>query len=231
MVPEDRLGGREGRFEGFAGELTAQELDDLASRGVRRPFRRGAFVMTEGEASDHVAVLLAGRVKVSSYATDGKEVVLAVRGPGELLGDFSALDGAPRSATVSALEAIEALMIPAERFKAFLQDHPRLAVLLLQTWSRRVRDADRKRVEFGAYDTPARVARRLIELVERFGEADGASMRISLSLTQDELAGWTGASREAVSKALREFRDRGWISTGRRAITVLDVESLRSRAT
>lgn len=220
----------ESRFEGFAAALTAEELEDLISRGVRRPFRRGAFIMTEGEASDHVVVLLNGRAKVSSYTADGKEVVLAVRGPGELLGDFSALDGGARSATVAALEAIEALMIPADRFKLFLEHHPRLAVLLLQTWSRRVRDADRKRVEFGAYDTPGRVARRLMELVERYGEGDGTMVRISLSLTQDELAGWTGASREAVSKALREFRDRGWIATGRRAITVLDVDALRARA-
>lgn len=218
------------RLEGFGGALTTAEMEDLLSRGVKRPFRRGAFIMTEGEASDHVVVLLAGRAKVSSYTADGKEVVLAVRGPGELLGDFSALDGGSRSATVSALESIEALIIPSQRFKIFLEDHARLAILLLQTWSRRVRDADRKRVEFGAYDTPGRVARRLLELVDRYGETEGPGMRISLSLTQDELAGWTGASREAVSKALREFRDRGWITTGRRTITVADVDALRSRA-
>jgi CRP-like cAMP-binding protein len=220
----------EGQFEGFASSLSTVELEDLISRGVRRPFRRGSFIMTEGEASDHVVVLLSGRAKVSSYTADGKEVVLAVRGPGELLGDFSALDEGARSATVAALEAIEALVIPADRFKLFLEDHPRLAILLLQTWSRRVRDADRKRVEFGAYDTPGRVARRLIELVERYGEGDGAKVRISLSLTQDEIAGWTGSSREAVSKALREFRDRGWVTTGRRSIVVLDVDALRTRA-
>ena len=121
-------------------------------------------------------------------------------------------------------------MIGSERFRGFLEDHARLAVLLLQTWSRRVRDADRKRVEFGAYDTPGRVARRLLELVDRYGEGEGTSVRISISLTQDELAGWTGSSREAVSKALREFRDRGWITTGRRSICVLDVDALRARS-
>ncbi len=229
-MPKNELGSREDRLEGFAAALTAAELDDLNSRGVRRPFRRGSFIMTEGEASDHVVVLLAGRAKVSSYTADGKEVVLAVRGPGELLGDFSALDGAPRSATVSALEPIEALIIASERFRDFLEDHARLAVLLLQTWSRRVRDADRKRVEFGAYDTPGRVARRLLELVDRYGEDEGTTVHISISLTQDELAGWTGSSREAVSKALREFRDRGWITTGRRSISVLDIDALRARA-
>ncbi len=218
------------RLDGFGAALTAPELEDLISRGVRRPFRRGAFIMTEGEASDHVVVLLSGRAKVSSYTADGKEVVLAVRGPGELIGELSALDEGARSATVSALEPIEALIIPSERFVAFLTDHARLAILMLQTMSRRLRDSDRKRVEFGAYDTPGRVARRLLELVDRYGEGDGSVMRIDLSLTQDELAGWTGSSREAVSKALREFRDRGWIETGRRSIKVLDVQALRGRA-
>jgi CRP/FNR family transcriptional regulator, cyclic AMP receptor protein len=223
-------GGDTTRLDGFGAALTEAEFQDLLSRGVRRPFRRGAFIMTEGEASDHVVVLLVGRAKVSSYTMDGKEVVLAVRGPGELIGELSALDEGARSATVSALEPIEALIIPSERFVSFLEDHVRLAILMLQTTIRRLRDSDRKRVEFGAYDTPGRVARRLLELVDRYGEGDGSVMRIDLSLTQDELAGWTGSSREAVSKALREFRDRGWIETGRRSIKVLDVAALRARA-
>lgn len=218
------------RFDGFGAALTPSELEDLQSRGVRRPFRRGAFLMTEGEASNHVVVLLTGRAKVSSYTHEGKEVVLAVRGPGELIGELSALDGGARSATVSALEPIEALIVPSERFVAFLEDHARLAIQMLQTLSRRLRDSDRKRIEFGAFDTPGRVARRLLELVDRYGEGEGTGMRIDLSLTQDELAGWTGSSREAVSKALREFRDRGWVETGRRSIKVLDVDALRQRA-
>jgi CRP-like cAMP-binding protein len=217
-------------MDNFGSAVSPLEMDDLISRGVKRNFRRGAFLMTEGEASDHVILLLSGRAKISSYTADGKEVVLAVRGPGDLLGEFSAIDGQSRSATVSALEPIEALIVPSERFIAFLAEHGRLAILLLQTMTRKLRDADRKRVEFGAYDTPGRVARRLLELVDRYGENEGDNVRISLSLTQDELAGWTGSSREAVSKALREFRDRGWVTTGRRSIIVLDVDALRARS-
>lgn len=215
-------------LEGFGSALTSEELSDLVTRGARRRFRRGSFLLTEGEVSDHVVLMLSGRVKVSSFTTDGREVVLAVRGPGELLGELSALDGGPRVASVAALEPVEALLIPAERFEGFLQDHARTAVLLLQMLSRRLRDAEKKRVEFGAFDTPGRVARRILELVERYGEPDGPGVRIGLQLTQDELAGWTGASREAVSKALRHFRNRGWVRTGRRSIVVLDVDALRT---
>lgn len=217
-------------MDNFGAAVTPKEMEDLISRGVKRAYRRGSFLMTEGESSAHVILLLAGRAKISSYTADGKEVVLAVRGPGDLLGELSALDGAERSATVSALEPIEALVIPSERFQNFLADHGRIALLMLQVMSRKLRDSDRKRVEFGAYDTPGRVARRLLELVDRYGESDGNNVRISLSLTQDELAGWTGSSREAVSKALREFRDRGWVTTGRRSIIVLDVDALRARS-
>jgi len=218
----------ERKLEGFAGTLTAEEFDDLISRGARRHFRRGAYLLNEGEISDHVAVVLEGRAKVASVTHDGREVVLAVRGPGDLVGELSALDGGVRSSSVCALEPVEAVIIPSDRFALFLEAHPRLAILLLQTVTRKLRDADRKRIEFGAYDTPGRVARRIVELADQYGEHDARGVRITLSLTQDELAGWTGASREAVSKALRHFRDRGWIETGRRSIVVLDLEALQT---
>lgn len=218
------------RFEGFGSALTSAETEDLVQRGARRRFKRGDFLMTEGEASDHVALLLSGRAKVASHSSDGMEVVLAIRGPGDLLGELSALDGEARSASVTAMEPVEVLLVPSNRFEGFLEDHPRLALLLLRTTTRRLRDADRKRVEFGAYDTPSRVARRLIELVERYGKAGEGGMHITLSLTQDELAGWTGASREAVSKALKQFRDHGWVKTGRRSIVVVDLDAIRTAA-
>ena len=84
------------KFEGFGATLSTEEFNDLVSRGARRNFRRGGYLLTEGEISDHVAVVLAGRAKVSSVTHDGREVVLAVRGPGDLLGELSALDGGVR---------------------------------------------------------------------------------------------------------------------------------------
>jgi CRP-like cAMP-binding protein len=95
----------------------------------------------------------------------------------------------------------------------------------------RLRDADSKRVEFTAFDTVGRVARRLVELAERFGTASDDRVEIALALSQEELAGWTGSSREAVSKALQSLRGRGWIETKRRGITILDLDALRKRST
>ncbi|MGH8994394.1 MAG: Crp/Fnr family transcriptional regulator [Acidimicrobiia bacterium] len=214
----------------FTGSLTPGERDRLFETGRRRRFPRGSTLFNEGELSDRVVVLLAGRVKVSYFTEHGREVVLAVRSPGDLLGELSALDGEPRSATATALEPVEALVLTVARFRDFLCAHPQVAIGLLQMLSRRLRDADRQRVEFGAYDSVGRVARRLLELAEDFGVPDGGGVRITVSLTQEELAGWVGASRKAVGNALQSLRSRGLVETRRRSITVRDVEALRRRA-
>jgi CRP/FNR family transcriptional regulator, cyclic AMP receptor protein len=215
---------------GFLGALSEAERTELSAQGTRRRHQRGTTLFHEREASDRVVIVLAGRVKVSTSTEDGKEVVLAFRGPGDLLGELSAIDGEPRSATVSALEATEILAVPASVFRAFLQAHPRVALLLLQMLARRLRDADRKRVEFAAHDTVGRVAGRLVELAEEHGREVPGGVEITLPLSQDELAGWTGASREAVGKALHVMRSLHWVQTARRRITILDLEALRARS-
>ncbi len=153
-----------------------------------------------------------------------------MRGPGDLVGEFSAIDGQPRSATATALDPVEALVIRVDEFQAFLEAHARVALLLLQMLTGKLRDSDRKRIEFTAQDTVGRVTRRLVELAERFGRESELGVRIDLSISQEELAGWASSSREATSKALSALRSRGWIEIHRRGITILDLEALRRRA-
>jgi CRP/FNR family cyclic AMP-dependent transcriptional regulator len=215
---------------GFLAALDPEQSEALREHGIVRVFRKGQAVFHQGGSSDRVVVLLSGRVKVSSVTEEGKEIVLAFRGPGDLLGELSALDGEPRSASVEAIEPVEALAIPASDFRSYLISHPEVALLLLRMLSRRLRDADRKRVEYGAHDTVGRVAARLVELAERYGEPVKRGLQIGLPISQEELAGWTGASREAVSKALQTLRKVGWVVTERRRITVLDIEALRRRS-
>ncbi|WP_433230121.1 Crp/Fnr family transcriptional regulator [Actinomadura formosensis] len=219
----------------FLAELTPAEREDLEARGRVRDFARGDTLFTEGEDPGWVAVLLRGRVKAFSYHEQGGEALLAVRGPGALLGEVGAIDGLPRSASVTALEPVRVLAVTADEFMAFLQAHGRVSILIMRMLCQRWRDADRKRVEFGMFDATGRVAQRLVELAERFGvphrtSTGGESVRITLNLSQEELAGWVGASREAVSKALRTLRRHGWIETGRRRLIVHDLQALRRHA-
>jgi CRP-like cAMP-binding protein len=171
-------------------------------------------------------VILSGRVKITFLEIDGQEVVLDFRGPGELLGELAVIDGKPRSSRVEAIEPVEVLAIPAAAFNDLVAERPGIANVLLRDLVGRFRNADRKRIEFGAAQTIGRVAARLVEMVERFGTATKAGHVVDLPITQEELAGWTGASREAVAKALRSLREQGLITTERRRITVLDLEEL-----
>jgi CRP-like cAMP-binding protein len=218
------------RVREFGAELTEQEWAELARYGRPRRLPTGTPLYVEGTRSDTVAIVISGRVKVFTSAEDGAEVVLAVRGSGALLGELTLIDGQPRSASIRSLEATEVLTVGFGEFTTFLETHPRTMWLLMRILSERLRDADRKRIEFGVYDTLKRVARRLVELADRFGESTEAGIKITLPFTQDELAGWVGASKEAVTKALRILRARGYVRTERRKFTVIDVEGLRRQA-
>lgn len=215
----------------FWGLLTEPEAADLRDRGRIRRWGRGEVIFREHDRSAWVLVLLAGRVKISTATASGGEVVLAVRAPGALVGEFSVIDGEPRSATVTALEEVTGLVVLRPAFEEYLQTHGRVAFLLMRLVVTRLRDADRKRMEFGASDTTGRVAARLVELAERFGETGTDGVRIAMPLSQDELAGWAGASREAVTKALGVLRSHGWITTSRLRVVILDLPALRGRAT
>ena len=210
--------------------LDDEERQALASASVIRNFAGGGALFHEHQLADRVLVLRDGFVKVSAYTDNGREVVLGIRGPGDVLGELSALDGQARSATVIALESVQALAISTGSFNSFLESHPRVLRVLLQVLAGRLRDADRRRVEFAAKETMGRVASRIVELSERFGAAAEGDIRIEFPLTQEELAGWTACSRDSVVKALQSMRDLGWIETGRKRITVHDLPAVRRAA-
>jgi CRP-like cAMP-binding protein len=214
----------------FLPALNDDERRGLMSGGVVRSFSAGGALFHENQLADRVLVLQEGFVKLSCFSDDGREVVLAIRGPGDVLGELAALDGGTRSATAVALEAVQALAVPTTYFNDFLDRNPRVFRLLLVILAQRLRDADRLRLEFASKETMGRVASRIVELSERFGSASEGSIRIDFPLTQEELAGWTACSRDSVVKALQSMRDLGWIETGRRRIQVIDLEAVRRRA-
>jgi CRP-like cAMP-binding protein len=214
---------------GFLAELSDAARESMLRAGRVRQYASGAVLFREGERSTFAVAVLSGRLKVSCTSAEGHETVLAFRRPGDLVGELSLFDGSDRSATVSAVEPARVLIITADRLTDLIRDQPDVAVVLLRLLARRLRDADRKRVEFGAYDTAGRVARRLVELAEDHGIASGSgAIRISLPLSQTELASWAGSSREAVARALALLRGSGLIETDRRSIVVLDMIGLRA---
>lgn len=215
---------------GFLDVLPRDEVDLLLAH-CRRRSSAGAVLFLEGDPARDVHVVLSGMVKIVGQTSAGRSVLLALRGAGELVGELAALDGGARSATAACLDDVVHLRVPTERLLDLLTAHPAAALHLLKAASARLRDADQKRVEYTVLDSAGRVASRLVELAERFGEPSGDGLLLDLGLTQDEIASWTGASREALSRALTTFRDRGWITTERRRMVLVDVNALQRRAT
>jgi CRP/FNR family transcriptional regulator, cyclic AMP receptor protein len=214
----------------FLDALDPVQVDELRALGRPRRYPVGARLFNEREPGDAVLVLLSGRVKLSCVTEGGREALLGIRVPGELIGEMSAIDAAPRSATATALEPVEVLALSTQAFVAYLDRTPGVALVLVRILNRRLRDADDKRIEFLAQDTVGRVCSRLVELADRFGEPGEDGTHIDIAITQDDLAGWTGSSREAVIRALRTLRELGWIATRRRGVTLVDIEMLRRRA-
>ena len=201
----------------------------LRGEGRRVHFRRGQALFTEGDLADRVFVIERGWVMITSIAPGGREIVLGLRGPTDVIGDMSALDGAPRSATALAAGEVEATVAPGSALTRALSDAA-TAMELLRLLANRLRDADRKRLEFASLDTLGRVAWRLHELAERFGEGTSEGIEVELPLSQEQLASWCGASREATVKALAALRTLGCVSTGRRSVVIHDAEALRRHA-
>ncbi len=155
--------------ESFLAALEPAEQAALRERGTVRRFASGAALFHEQTVPSSVSILIDGRVKLTRVTADGRDVLLAIRGPGDVLGEQSAIEGEPRSATAVALEPVEALNVTAADFISFVSRTPSAATYMMRLLSSRLRDADDKRVGFAAQDTLGRVAARLVELGERYG--------------------------------------------------------------
>jgi CRP/FNR family transcriptional regulator, cyclic AMP receptor protein len=212
------------------GFLNRDEWHTLEAAGRHRRFRARQRLFREGEPGDHVLAIASGRVKVSVQTRQGREILLAVKESGDLVGELSVIDGRPRSATAIALEPVEALVVTAPAFVEFVEGHPRIAVRLLRMLAAQIRDADRRSIDRDAGDITCRVARRLVDLAERLGEHRGSGVEITLALSQADLAAWVGATREATSRALGRLRAEGSLTTGRQRIVLTDLPALRQRA-
>jgi CRP-like cAMP-binding protein len=218
------------RHDDFLASLGAEGEAELRRLGTRRRYPAGAALFLEGDVAHEALVLLAGEVKLSIGSVEGGEVILDVMEPGSLVGELSVIDGKPRSATVSALSAVEVLAVGAVAFNEFLERHPRVLRGLLIEVIDRLRTRVRHQLEFGTGDAMGRICARLAELADRHGTVEGGSVVVHSPVTQTELAAWSGLSREAVVKALRALRQLGWVENTGRSIAIHQLERVRQRA-
>ena len=214
----------------FWNALADPEREALAAAGVEEFFRAGAVLCRAGDDTSQVMIIDSGWVKVSVRAGAGaEEKILAVRGQGDVVGERAALTTQVRSATVTALDEVSAMVVPAERFAEFLRGHPRAAEVLERQVTER-RDEDRIRLFPGERaGAERRLAWLLFDLAQRRGGYQHTSAAVfTLPMSQAELAEWAGTSADAVSRFLRSWRDRGIIARSERSrrLTVIDLDGL-----
>jgi CRP-like cAMP-binding protein len=212
----------------FWGRLSPAEQAAFAAASARRGFAAGEVIVGQGEETKQVYVVLGGHVKVIAGATAGHGVMLAVCGPGEVIGELSAIDGRPRSATMTAIDAVDVLLLPAVRLQGLCDAHPRIAWSLLEVIAQRLRETDQQRAEYGGGSTMQRVVTLLLDLAARLGRTRADGVHIASPFTQQELAETASTSRESMARVLRELREDGIISTGRGHFVIHRIEALRA---
>lgn len=210
------------------GTVPEADLRALATFARERTFPKGGVILSQGTPGDALYLIRAGQVKVTVIAEDGREVILSVLASGSFFGEMALLDDEPRSAHVIAMSATTLFQLRREDFRARLRTSPDLSIALLRELSRRLRRADDTITSLMLLDVNGRVAHLLLELAREEG-GDGHT-RIARRLTHAAIGQMVGASRETVSRTMRNLVLRNVIEVTRREIRLLDGEALRRAA-
>jgi len=197
--------------------LSEVELDKLSKVAGRKQVVRGAFIVRAGDSTDSLYVLLSGRAKVTNFDEEGREIILAWLGPGEFFGEMGLVDGSPRSASVMAVEPCELLNIGRDAFNRCMQDNFEVAQKLMQILVQRLREADRKIESLALLDVYGRVARLLLDLSV---DEDGKRV-VKKKMSKQDMARMIGASREMVSKVMRDLEISGYIVCEGDTVTII----------
>ena len=202
-------------------------FEDLRTLGSTRRYRAGEHVLHPSRAYTGIVALASGFCKVLDVDLDGHEAIMAIRGPGDVFGEIAALTGGPRTATVVALDRVEAVLVDLPAFDAYLDGSPRAGRRLATMLAHRVAEANRPALTAGR-KVEVRVADRLAWLAERWGDRHGEGVRFHCPLSHGELASWIGATRAVTTRAMGTLRDRGLIDFGRGWVEVRDLAGLRA---
>lgn len=205
------------------GSLPEGAVERIAAAAQTRTLRRGDVLFREGDPGNELFVVESGRIAIANKSFDGRESVVALMEAGDIFGEMSLFDGQGRSADARALEMSRVNAVPFEPLKGIFREQPELLWSVVTLLARRIRNMDVALADSVFLDVTGRTAKRLLELA---GEAD----EFQLPITQEELAGLVGASRERVNKAISSFVRLGWIEQRERKYRITNRVQLERRA-
>jgi CRP-like cAMP-binding protein len=210
--------------------LAQAELSRLAEITATKRLRARQVLFRKGDAGTHAYVIISGRLKVAAVGEDGKETVLRIMDPGEVIGEIALLDSQPRSGTVTALEPAELLVIQRRDLIPFLEQHPKTAIKLLRALAERLRSISVQLEDRVFLKLPPRLAKKLLALSRNYGQPTAGGVRIDLRLKQGELGEMVGTSRESINKQLRSWTRQGLVKSEKGYITILEPQKLERLA-
>ena len=187
--------------------LTEDYLRMLSAAVTRKSAPRSTTIMASGDAIDSLYMILSGRLKVMMSDSEGKEVILAILGPGEFFGEMGLIDDEPRSASVVSIEPCKLLSIAKRDFKRVISENSEMAMSVMRGLVRRLREADRKIGSLALLDVYGRVARLLLDMAEN---VNGEKI-VTKRLPKQDIAKMIGASREMVSRVMKDLQTGGYI--------------------
>ncbi|NBM18980.1 Crp/Fnr family transcriptional regulator [Streptomyces sp. GC420] len=225
-----RVPGEDGLIERvpFLARLEKQDRSALLALGREMTFQAHSTLLHQHEPSHHVLLVQEGWTKVTGASAGGYEALLALRGPGDIVGEHAALNGQTRSATVVALEPVRAVAVTHARFMDFLRRSSAVGLALAALTSDRRAAADERSLKFASMSVKERLALLLLELARTpHGRRTDKGVELVLPLSKEELARAVGASREMVQRLLKELRERDVVITGRRSLLITRPDVLR----
>jgi CRP/FNR family cyclic AMP-dependent transcriptional regulator len=204
----------------FGEMLSAAERREFVARARAAHYERGEILFREDDVTRHAVLIESGSVKITRRRPDHADMILALRGASDLVGEMAAIDGTPRSASAIAMGPVDVHVIEAAAFESFVRANDSVAWILLRSMAERQRDADQRRVDQASQSVTRRVAALLVDMDERRVGIEAGDD--GLDISQTELAEAVGATREAVAKTLAELRKIGAITTARRRLKIAD---------
>ena len=211
--------------------LRGEDIRDLADKFHAVRYRRAEVIFREGEPSERLFLIDDGRVKLTTASPTGQELLVAVLGRGQIFGELAVVDRGTREMDARAMEDTKLYTLASDVFWSMIEGRPALARRLLELMGRRLRRADQATQDLVFFDAPTRLARKLLELAEEHGDANGdGTITVTTRVTQEEMAQMIGVSRESANRLIASFAGRGWIDWNDGRPVILTPESLMRRA-
>ncbi|MFO7445974.1 MAG: Crp/Fnr family transcriptional regulator [Ignavibacteriaceae bacterium] len=208
-------------------ELDEEALERIAKTGIQKNYKRDSVILFEHELGSALFIIIEGKVKVSRFSDDGKEVIITILSESDFFGEMSLLDGQTRSAHVTAMDNTDIFIIKREDFLELLKSYPEVAISLLQEMTKRLRAADIKIKSLSLKDAEGKVATVLLQLADEVGKIKQGTVEIEKLPFQHDLANLAGTSRETISRTLHSFAKKGLVELDGSRLRIINYEAFK----